>query len=100
MTSRVIIAGMDTARTPEEILTLWPSRAELAADAGRNLFAAHRWHQRGRLWPAELDAKMLASAKARGIKLTADHLVAARAGAEQPPRPAAALETPRLGAAK
>ncbi len=75
------MAGMKTDRTPEEILKLWPSRAELAADAGRDVFAAHRWHQRGRLWPAQLDAKMLASAKARGIKLTADHLVAARDGA-------------------
>ena len=69
-----------------DILARWPSRQSLADDAGVDLFAVHRWFQRGG-FPGKHDAAILAGAAARGIDLSADEIVLARA---HPPAPAAA----------
>ena len=61
-----------------EILERWPSRAALAADVGRDLFAVHRWFQRKRI-PAKYDAGLLDAASARNIPLNWRELMDARA---------------------
>lgn len=61
-----------------QILSRWPSRKALADDTGVDLYAVHRWFQRASV-KGEHDAKLLARASERGIALTADELVRARA---------------------
>lgn len=59
------------------ILDRWPSRAAIALDAGVDLFAVHRWYQRGG-FPARHDATLIAAARRRKIRLSAREIVDAR----------------------
>lgn len=60
------------------ILRRWPTRQALADDAGVDLYAVHRWFQRGRV-NGRHDMSLLSGAQRRGINLTALELVEARA---------------------
>jgi hypothetical protein len=60
------------------ILARWPSRQALADDAGVDLFAVHRWFQRGSV-NGRHDMSLLSGAQRRGINLTAFELMEARA---------------------
>lgn len=59
------------------ILSLWPSRQELADDMGLPLFAIHRWHQRESI-PPEYDLRLLDAAANRNIPLLWRDLMKAR----------------------
>jgi hypothetical protein len=60
------------------ILARWPSRQALADDAGVDLYAVHRWFQRGSV-NGRHDMSLLSGAQRRGINLTAFELMEARA---------------------
>ena len=64
--------------TALEIIALWPSRADLAADCGVDLSAVHAWVKRRRI-AAEHDVSLVSAAKRRGIKLSFEDLAHARA---------------------
>lgn len=70
---------METEHPARLIIRRWPDRRTLAVDLGTDIWAVHRYWQRKRLWPGARDARALAAARRRGIALTADELVAARA---------------------
>ena len=67
-----------TEITPTKaIIQRWPTRQDLADDAGVDLFAVHRWFQRNSI-PGKHDARLLAGARRRGVKVTAKELIEAR----------------------
>jgi hypothetical protein len=61
----------------QAIIERWPTKRELAEDAGVSPVAVIRWHQRASI-PAKYDARLLDAAMMRGIPLTWRELVAAR----------------------
>jgi hypothetical protein len=64
------------AKTVAEVMNLWPSDGDLAADIGHRIRLVQLWRHRQAIpldvWPA-----MLASAQRRGLGLTADILLTA-----------------------
>lgn len=62
------------AHPVSEILSRWPTRSDVAADADVPLVVVHRWFQRNAIKPTHWRA-LLNGAAARGIGLTADELV-------------------------
>ncbi len=75
--SVIIVTDMSKHPSTSEILKRWPSRQAVADDAGVDLFAVHRWHQRGSI-PGKHDSRLLAGAEKRGICLSAQELIEAR----------------------
>lgn len=61
----------------ENILHIWPSMAELAADLGKPYQTVAAWKQRGRI-PADYDLRLIEAAKKRGKHLTLEQLAHAR----------------------
>lgn len=57
------------------ILARWPSRSDVAADAGVDLYAVHRWHQRNRI-PARHYLRLTDAAEKRGLTVTLEELAA------------------------
>lgn len=68
---------MEKQLTIRNILLRWPSRQALADDAGVDLFAVHRWFQRGSV-NARHDAALMRGAKRRKIKVSLEDLSKAR----------------------
>ena len=66
--------------TALDIISLWPSRADLAADCGLDLSAVHSWVKRRRI-AAEHDVALVAAARRRGLALTYEDLARHRAAA-------------------
>jgi len=61
------------------LLSQWPSREAVAADACVEPIAVYRWEKRGRI-PGRHFPRLLKGAQSRGIELTADELVALAEG--------------------
>jgi hypothetical protein len=66
----------------ENILRIWPTMADLAADLGIPYQTVAAWKNRGRI-PATYDVQIVDAAKARGVPLTFEALAVARAGIAQ-----------------
>jgi len=65
---------MDEPSTFGELIALWPSRAEFAADLGVQLARVHKWAQNNSI-PAVFWLRLLNAAAEREIAATADLLV-------------------------
>jgi len=61
-----------------QIIDMWPSRRDLALDAGRSPITVNSWFQRNRI-PPEVFSRLCRAAARRGINLTADDLARSRA---------------------
>lgn len=70
-------AGASGNHPFHHIIDLWPSRQDMADDAGVDLYAVHRWYQRAAI-PGKHDARLLAAAERRGLPLTWHDLANAR----------------------
>jgi transcriptional regulator with XRE-family HTH domain len=62
----------------EKIINLWPSMAELARDMGIPQGNVGAWKRYNSI-PSKYDLKLVASAKARGFKLSLDDIATLRA---------------------
>lgn len=62
--------------TFQDIIALWPTQAEMAAEVGVTHDATQKWSQRGNIPPTAW-AALLATKTARRHKITANTLVAA-----------------------
>jgi len=69
--------GMKQAHPILSILSLWPSRQDLAEDMNLSLIAIHRWHQRKSI-PPEYDLRLLDAAANRNVPLLWRDLMKAR----------------------
>lgn len=65
---------MEVFPTIRSLVDAWPSRKDFAADVGVTIDRVQKWAQ-GNPIPARFWARMIRAAVARGIPLTADHLV-------------------------
>lgn len=65
-------------RSFEEIIALWPSPEDLAADTGAGIEAVRKWKQRNSI-PAEYWLGMVNASERRGFTLTLDDLAATAA---------------------
>lgn len=59
-----------------QMIDMWPTRRELAADVGANLDAVHKWAQKNSI-PAHWQASFVEAAKRRGFMISADDVDAA-----------------------
>ena len=66
----------------EQIIALWPSMSDLAADLGKPYSTVAAWKQRGSI-PAAYDFDLIAAADRRGEKLTLEQLAYARRDASE-----------------
>jgi hypothetical protein len=87
MTKPVITKGAMTENTVTSILSEWPDRAAVhadarAADADLDLVAVHRWFQRG-VVPVKYWSALIEGARRRGIGLDADRLLAAHSATQR-----------------
>jgi len=65
--------GMSRLKSFRDVISLWPSLEELAAESGAGIWAVRKWWQRDRI-PAEWWRALLESPTARKAKITADSL--------------------------
>jgi hypothetical protein len=77
------LGNMQDTHTVTTILEQWPSRQAVLEDARAarpdlDLFAVHRWHQRGSI-PSRYWAALIAGAKRRGVKIGINDLAEAHA---------------------
>jgi hypothetical protein len=56
-------------RTVADIIDLWPSQADFAADCGAKWMTAHQWRRRDKI-PPEYWAALVRSAKRRALPVT------------------------------
>ena len=61
-------------KSEREILELWPSRSDLAADVGEKLDTVRKWIERGSI-PKEKMQAVLEAARKRKIPLSAEILI-------------------------
>jgi hypothetical protein len=66
---------MANFRSFKDVIGLWDSPEDLAADVGANLPAVLKWRQRGRI-PAEKWSAILSTERARSGGVTSETLVA------------------------
>lgn len=66
---------MSDIQTIKDLIDLWPTRAELAADMGTTVDRVHKWAKPGGAVPAWYHADLLRAAAARGFAVTAADLV-------------------------
>lgn len=57
-----------------DVISLWPSPAELAKDVGENVEAVRKWRQRNNI-PSAKWGRLLSAARVRQLPLTSDLLV-------------------------
>lgn len=60
--------------TYREVISLWPSRAVFAEEVGVSLDVVQKWAQGGSI-PAKHFGAIISAAAARGLGVTAEHLV-------------------------
>ena len=61
----------------DNIINLWPSLSDLAADLRKPYSTVNAWKQRGSI-PAKFDLALIEAAKQRGQRLTLEQLAEAR----------------------
>ena len=61
----------------EQIIALWPSMSDLAADLGKPYSTVAAWKQRGSI-PAKFDLDLIEAAARHGKALTLEQLASAR----------------------
>ena len=66
------------AKSPREILDLFPTRAELAREIGEADVTVRQWGRNNSI-PGRADVALVSAAKKRGLKLTYEDLARARA---------------------
>ena len=64
----------------EQILSMWPTMADLAKDIGKPYSTVAAWKARGKI-PADHDYALIEAAEKRGKILTLEKLAQARRGA-------------------
>lgn len=74
---------MEQISTVRDLIDLWPSRRQLAADVGATEARVHKWAQTGSI-PPKYHLSLVEAGRARGLPVSADLVVRIHA-----PRPAA-----------
>lgn len=73
--SSIMQDGMSSMRTVTDLIARWPSRRDLAEDAGVPLHSVHKWAQRSRI-PSELQYPVIQAAWRRGFTdVTAEWMI-------------------------